>query len=362
MLRRILLSLAFAAAIAAWMVTGKLVVSGSAEEAARRPPAERSEADAAPFRVRVREVRAEERQRTLTMRGKTRADALVAVAAETQGQIVERPVSRGAEVKPGDVLCRLDQGVREAQLAQAKAEAAKAQLDFDAASKLRGRGFESETRVASTKAALDAAQAMVATAEQELARTVVRAPIAGTVQEPLADVGTMLSIGSICATLVDLHPIYVTGQVAERNVTDIALGTRADVTLVTGESATGTVSYVSRTADQATRTFAVEVEVANDAGRLRDGVTAIAVIPIAPVKVVRLSPGVLTLDDAGRVGVRTVEAGNRVGFRPVTIAMQDSDGFWVTGLPDTVTVITVGQEYVAEGQVVEPVADEKAGA
>ncbi|WP_420392534.1 efflux RND transporter periplasmic adaptor subunit [Acuticoccus sp.] len=355
---KLLLAALMTGGIVAWMATGELVVSGSAEVAEVRPPAERSGGEGAPFRVRTRTIEAAQRERTLTMRGRTRADALVNVAAETAGQVEERPVGRGDRATAGDVLCRLDQGVRAAELAQAEAEAAKAQLDYDAATKLQGRGFESQTRVAATRAALDAAQALVAAAQQEVERTVVRAPISGTVQEPIAEVGASLAVGDVCATIVDADPIVVTGQVSERNIRDVLIGVEARVELVTGGAVDGTVSYVSRTADPDTRTFKVEITVPNPDEALRDGVTAEAHIPLSPVKAHRLSPGVLTLSDAGEVGVRTVKEDGTVAFRPVTIAVQDTDGFWVTGLPDTVTVITVGQDYVVDGQAVEPVDED----
>ncbi|MEM7694355.1 MAG: efflux RND transporter periplasmic adaptor subunit [Pseudomonadota bacterium] len=361
MFARILLAAAFAVAIAYWMSSGTVIVSGAAQEAEIRPPAERSEADNALFRVRVARLSAEDRQQTLTMRGQTRADALVSVAAETAGRVSERLVSRGAIVAVGDILCRLDTGVREADLARAKAEEAKARLEFEAATKLQGRGFETETRVAATRAALDGAEASVAAAQQELERTIVRAPIAGTVQQPLADVGSVLPIGGVCATIVDNDPIIVTGQVTERDVTRVRLGETVAVDLVTGESVTGEVTFISSTASLETRTFTVEVRVPNPDGTLRAGVTAEAQIPLPVVRAHRLSPGVLTLSDAGAVGVRTVDDGGTVTFRPVKISGQDADGFWVMGLPETVTVITVGQDYVIEGQRVAPVLDDRDG-
>jgi len=58
--------------------------------------------------------------------------------------------------------------------------------------------------------------------------------------------------------------------------------------------------------------------------------------------------------------VRIIEQGNRVRFMPVTIVSDSADGMWVTGLPQTVTIITVGQEYVTNGQIVNPVPDDKA--
>lgn len=354
---KILLALLMAAGIGAWMASGSLVVSGTAQEAERRPPAERSDGDDTNFKVRTRTIDAVDRERILTMRGRTRADALVNVAAETTARIAERPVDRGSKVEVGDVLCRLDEGVRAAQLARAQAEIEKAQLEFDAATKLRGRGFESQTRVATTKAALDAAQALAAEAQEELDRVVITAPIAGIVQEPIAEVGSMLAIGGTCATIVDADPIIVTGQVSERDIAGIVTGRTAEIDLVTGEVVNGTINFISRTADADTRTFTVELTVPNPDGTVRDGVTAQTRIPLPAVKAHRLSPGVLTLDDHGRVGVRIVDDKNQVHFMPVKIAMQDPEGFWVTGLPDTVNVITVGQEYVIEGQTVDPVAE-----
>ena len=354
---KMIIAALLALAIAGWMASGTLVVSGTAQEAAIRPPAERSDADTSVFRVRARTIVAQQRPRSLTMRGRTRADALVNVAAETTGRIDERPVDRGTRVAAGEVLCRLDQGVRVAQRDQARAEAERAKLDFEAASKLQGRGFESETRVAATRASLDAATAGLAAAEQELARTVILSPIEGVVQEPIAEIGATLPVGGICATIVDADPIVITGQVAERNIPSITPGIDAEVHLLTGETVTGSVSFISRTADPDTRTFTVELVVPNPDRALRDGVTAEAFIPLKPVIAHRLSPGVLTLSDSGQVGVRTVDADNKVHFMPVTIAVQDTDGFWVTGLPERVTIITVGQDYVVEGQSVDPVME-----
>lgn len=345
-------ALVVAAAIAVWMATGDMIVAGSAQEAERRPPAERSQSNTAPFRVRAEVIEAQQRPRDLSMRGRTRADAIVNVAAETVGRVDERVVARGDRVAAGDILCRLDPGAREAELAKAEAERDRAALDYEAATQLRGRGFESETRVASTKASLDAASAAVAAAQEELSRATVRAPLAGTVEDPVAETGAMLTVGSVCATIVDTDPIVVTGQVTERDVSFVVPGTEATISLVTGERVRGKVSFVARTADPATRTFNVEIEVPNPDGALRDGVTAEADIPLPPVTAHRISPGVLTLGPDGGVGVRSVDEDGLVTFRPVTIVGQNEAGFWVTGLPERLTVITVGQDYVVDGQTV----------
>jgi multidrug efflux system membrane fusion protein len=61
---------------------------------------------------------------------------------------------------------------------------------------------------------------------------------------------------------------------------------------------------------------------------------------------------VLTLNDDGELGVSTVVEGG-VKFMPITIASDTRDGVWVLGLPLSVDVITVGQEYVTDGQTVD---------
>ena len=67
----------------------------------------------------------------------------------------------------------------------------------------------------------------------------------------------------------------------------------------------------------------------------------------------KVSPALFALNDDGVVGLRTVDADGRVAFNPVEIVRDDGDGVWVVGLPDTATLITVGQELVAQGQSVE---------
>ena len=66
----------------------------------------------------------------------------------------------------------------------------------------------------------------------------------------------------------------------------------------------------------------------------------------------------LTLDDEGQLGLRTVDADNRAKFLPVTLLRDTREGVLVSGLPDKVSVITVGQEYVTDGVPVQPVFEE----
>src|SRR5690606_18859464 len=129
-------------------------------------------------------------------------------------------------------------------------------------------------------------------------------------------------------------------------------GLKADISTVTGQTVSGEVTYIASVADNATRSFPVEIEIPNADFAIRDGVTAQATVNIGTAPGQLLPQSVLTLDDEGVLGVRTVEDG-KVAFYPVTIVSDTRDGVWVTGLPPIAQVITVGQESVTAGQAVE---------
>ena len=110
-------------------------------------------------------------------------------------------------------------------------------------------------------------------------------------------------------------------------------------------------------ADEATRTFQVELEIDNNDGQLRAGGTAELRIPAETVLAHRISPSLLTLDDAGNVGIKIINESGEVEFHVADVALSTSDGIWVAGLPETATIITVGQGFVAPGSTVNAVAE-----
>ncbi|SNY93050.1 membrane fusion protein, multidrug efflux system [Cohaesibacter sp. ES.047] len=346
------LALLFTTGIIGWMATGETVFSGQPNENASPPPAVRNQqADEETMRVAVKRFTAQQRENHLIIRGRTEADTKVSVRAETTAIVRDRLVNKGQTVEKGDLLCRLDIGSREASLAKAEASLAQTEFDLKAKQTLAKKGFASETQIAALKASRDASLADVKDAKLELARTEIRAPLAGIVQGALAEVGDQLAVGGVCAEIMKSDPMLVIGQVSERNVQKVKVGTEAEITLVSGEVTKGKVRYVSSASDVETRTFLVEVVIDNKDGRIRDGVTAVANLELEPLKAHFMSPAHLTLSDAGQVGVMTVE-NDITKFTPVAILSSDPEGVWVTGLPDTAEVVIVGQEYIKDGQSV----------
>lgn len=310
--------------------------------------------------VRTQLFKARNMNDIVQIRGVSQANSKVAVRTETTALLTSRHVQKGQQVAQGDVLCTLDQGTRNVQLLQAEASLEQARADYQAAKTLANRGFSSANSAKKLQADFKAAQARRDEAQTELERTQIKAPIAGIVQDPVAEVGDMLSTGSICVTLVNLNPIKFSGQVSEQSVSKVTQGLPARADFVTGEQVDGVVSFVAASADAQTRSFPIEIEFPNPDGTLRDGVTTTANILVGQIKGHLVSQSLLVLNDEGQIGVRGVRDKTTI-FYPVRILSETSQGVWVAGLPERAELITVGQEYTKHGQTVLLEPEETAG-
>lgn len=332
--------------------------------------AERAElvsgADAALRSVRIENFTARPFALEVPLRGRTEAKQTVAASAQTSGIVENVHVTKGDQVNPDDVLCTLDRGTRQARVAQAEAGLAQAQsslaqakADFDTNASLRERELAAantarqfEVALTAAEAGLSSAQSALDEAMAELERTEIRARVAGIVQDPITSVGALLNVGGTCASIVQLDPIVFVGNIPEARIGLARTGLAAHVETVAGETLEGEVTYIASSADDATRSFRVEVEIANADGKVRDGLTANATVELGVIPAHLVPQSLLTLDDDGKLGVRTV-VDSQVEFHEITIVSDTRDGVWVTGLPTRVDVITLGQENVQTGQMVD---------
>jgi multidrug efflux system membrane fusion protein len=161
--------------------------------------------------------------------------------------------------------------------------------------------------------------------------------------------------GQEIARMVALDPMLAVVEVSERQLSGVKVGDKADIRLVTGETVTGKIRFVSKSASATTRTYRVEVEIANADGAIPDGITAEVAIQLAPVPATRIPRSALTFSAAGQLGVRTVKEGGVVAFVPVAPVEDEQSFMWVSGIADRSLVIVQGQDFVREGQRVSPV-------
>lgn len=347
----------FALAIIGWFGSGYIVPSTGDGDIAATEQKQKAEAKASElaklFLVGVREIKAVERVNIFPVRGITEASRTVEVRARTNGIVENQSFDDGDRVKTGDLLCQLDTGAREAQMAKAKAKLASAQRDLDATVKLTSGNFATKAKVASDKAAMELAQAELSQVEFDMKWTRIKSPIHGVLRGKPAQSGNYLQAGSMCATLHIMDPLIVAAQLPERLLPNVTEGMLAGAKLVTGETVKGKITSIAMSSDRETRTFRVELEIANKGEKLREGITTELYINLPAVTAHKLPASALTLDDEGQLGVRIIVDGKKVKFAPLEIVSQEAGGIWVKGLPETAMLIVEGQDFVVDGQTVE---------
>jgi membrane fusion protein, multidrug efflux system len=311
------------------------------------------EAQASRFAVIAETIEPQPWRAEISVRGRTEAKRKVIVRAETTGVIADTPAALGATLDKGDIICRIATDARAAQLTEARAAMAKARLEYDAAVKLNKEGFRAKTGVAAAKAAFDLSVANAERATLELEKTKISAPFNGVFDQRFVEMGDFVRIGDPCGMIIQQSPFLVTGAISEKNVAKISKGDRGIARLATGETIEGVIWFVASAADPSTRTFDVELEIPNEDGAIRDGVTAEFTIFADERAAHRIPRSSLTLGEAGDIGVRTLTGNNTVEFNPVRLLGEDAQGVWVAGLNGAIRLIVRGQEYVKTGQVVD---------
>ena len=185
----------------------------------------------------------------------------------------------------------------------------------------------------------------------ELNRTEVKAPFNGYIESILKE-GNFIQRGEICATIIELSPITFVAEVPEAKIKDIFEGLQVKIDLITDETISSNLTFVSKSASPATRTFRVEAEFENVTGAVRDGITGTMHISTQPILAHKITASVLLLTDEGNIGVRTVNSESKVEFHSIKIIKDTADGLWVSGIPQFSNLIVQGQGFVENGQTV----------
>ena len=338
----------------AWILSGQF---GNTDKraAANGTATIQAEAEKPLAAVRVRTLKARVKQDALIVNGRTEESRKVTLRAETAGPVTDVPAVEGRIVETGDVIARQGVEDRKALLSEATALVKQREIEYRAATELAKKGFRSGTKLAESRAQLDAARALVESMRIDLSRTTIKAPFRGVLETRYVEKGDYVKAGDSIASIVDLDPVLAVGSASERDIGAIRIGEPGKVTFIDGNVAEGTIRFIASVADPDTRSFRIELEIPNPDHRIRAGLTGKLALPLPPIRAHVLSPAVLTLADDGRIGVRIVDPADTVRFKPVAILSESPEGLWVSGLVDGERLITVGHEYVRAGQKVRAV-------
>jgi membrane fusion protein, multidrug efflux system len=343
---------------AAWVLTGEFSAVGSqAQEkaaAATNPPA--AEAKRALRTVAVMAPPLADHAVSIRISGVTESDKRVAMATRAGGIITELPVKQGDRVKEGDLILSLDAEEKKSMVTTAQQTLAQRKAEAEASQSLAKRGNLPKLQLDAARSALSTAQSQLDAAKAELDRLEIIVPFDGVLDKVDVQLGSSVQQGAPVATLLALDPIIAVGEISERSLGSVKIGGKAQVRLVDGRMADGTIRYISKEANSQTRTYRVEVAIANADLSIPAGMTAEVMLWAAPVKAIQVPRSVVTLSQDGDFGVRGIDKENKAFFLPVTLIDDATNALVLTGVPDGTRVIVAGQDLVKDGETVTPVA------
>jgi multidrug efflux system membrane fusion protein len=233
-----------------------------------------------------------------------------------------------------------------------KARVTHYELDFVASKDLVKKSHQSQNQANKILADLRQAQAEAKAAELDLARTRITAPFEGVFVKGNVDEGTYLARGDVLGHLVSLNPLRTVVFVGEQDYNLLQVGQACELHLSAGSKHSGTVVFKSPRSPNKTHTFEAHIEFPNPDSQIPEGVSATVFVSLNHTAATALPASLLTLNDAGLMGVKVVGEGTKVSFIPLTLLSGDHEKVIVSGLNEPTRIITRGQEFVTEGQVV----------
>jgi RND family efflux transporter MFP subunit len=314
--------------------------------------------------VETRTLKQEQFVEEIRLTSVAMANQDVYLAAEESGVIREIYADRGSRVGQGDSIAKIDDRVLAAQVAQARAAAELAAQTWE-----RRRRLWEDDRVGSEIAYLEArfqaeqTAASLTALEERLARTVIRAPFAGILDERLVDVGAMVNPGTPVARLVDLDPIKVFAGVPERYASDVRVGDMAtlDFEMLDGAPRSARIRYVGATVNPENRTFPIEVSLPNPNGLVKPQMVANMAVTRTTVDeaivvpqdaLIRVENGYVVYVAAERGGATVAEARDVVlGPARRNLVVIDE------GVHEGERLIVVGHKEVEDGDRIRIVAE-----
>lgn len=328
-----------------WMASGLLKSDDS-------DTAEKTKADPV-MTVEVRRVDVEIMDREISLQGHLEPVQHLRLMAETSGKVAMLNVSKGDRVVMGATIVQLDQGNRQNLLAEASARVKSARSEQEAAEALRRQRLQSKVQTEQAEAALESALAQLRSIELDISNTAIKAPFAGIINDLPVDQGALVERGDVIAELVDDSAFDVSARAAQQTLANLKIGQSVSIHLITGETLTGTLTFISSIADSQTRTFLVEARVENTSKATTAGISASMTIPVEQIEATFISPSALSLGDDGELGVKAVDEDNHVLFLPIKLVSTSIDGAWVSGIPPETRIITMGQGFVSIGEQVD---------
>ncbi len=212
----------------------------------------------------------------LELQGNVTTKNLLVIYPEYSGVLSNVYVKDGQKVEKGQILAKIDDGGLSQQLAQLKIQAELAKTTFERQQRLWDQKIGSEMQYLQAKSNYESQDQAIAQLEQQVAKTIVRAPFSGTIDDVLTEQGSVVMPGqSELMRIVNLNNMYIVTDVPEKYITNITQNKKVEVEFpVLGKKIDSKVRQVGDFINPNNRTFKVEISVPNKDKSIKPNLTA----------------------------------------------------------------------------------------
>jgi len=284
----------------------------------------------------------------------------IVIYPEYSGVLTKVYVQKGESVSKGQTLAKIDDGGLGQQLAQMQIQADLAKTTFDRQKRLWDQKIGSEIQYLQAKSNYEAQQKAIAQMQQQIGKTIVRAPFSGTIDDVITEQGTVVGPGqSQLFRLVNLGSMYIETDVPESYLTNVTVGKNVEVNFpVLNKNLTATVRQAGNFINPANRTFKVEIGIPNKDKSVKPNLTAkLRINDYTNEKAILIPQSIISENADGEQYVYTATAKNdsiaTVNRVIITTGKTRGDDIEVlTGLENGTQIIEEGARSVKDGQEV----------
>jgi len=212
----------------------------------------------------------------LELQGNVSTKNLLVLYPEYSGVLSRVYVKEGQKVKKGQILARIDDAGMSQQVAQLQIQSDLAKTTFDRQKRLWDQKIGSEIQYLQAKSSYESQQKAVNQAQSQLAKTIVRAPFSGTIDDVITEQGSVVAPGqSQLMRIVNLDDMYIETEVPENYITNVTKDKNVAVEFpVLGKTINAKVRQAGDYINPANRTFKVEIAIPNKDKTIKPNLTA----------------------------------------------------------------------------------------
>lgn len=294
----------------------------------------------------------------LEIQGNVSTKQNLIIYPEFSGVLTQVYVKEGQLVSKGQVLAKIDDGGLSQQLAQLQIQTDLAKTTFDRQERLWNQKIGSEIQYLQAKSSYEAQSRAIKQLNQQIEKTVVRAPFSGSIDDVITDQGSVVAPGqSQLFRIVNLKDMYIEADVPERYISDVTSGKEVMVEFpILGKTIDSKVRQAGNFINPANRTFKVEVAIPNYDGNIKPNLTAkLKINDYNNNKAILIPQSIISENAEGEQYVYTItnKNGDKGIAKQVIIETGKTQGDYIeilSGLVHEDEIIDEGARSVKDGQ------------